>query len=301
MRPSAAVLARLQRLHDTAFLTSATPDEALQWYQWAQALPASVTRGSFLSLTGFTLDGTHPVLESLMLAFNSEGAAFMLKIVKSRGEQEVEAAAALFDAPHVVPAQFAEASRHDGNLFCGLLMPKYERSLEASDLRLSPSVLFRRAIDTVEALNAIHERGWVHMDVKEANIFGAIITVWFLFLFTISIYALLSFAVDFAGQWWIGDFGSCVRHGAAIVSTTISCHPDGLRLLGAPARWEYDWYMLVVTILHQLDRSFSPDNGGSGAPFDAAVRHQCDAIAEPSLRILLINMLDCREPVFKLP
>ncbi len=107
-----------------------------------------------------------------MLAFDSEGAAYMLKIVKSRSEQEVEAAAALLGSPHVVPAQFQEARRHDGMTFCGLLMPKYERSLEASDLQLSPSVLFRRTTTMVVALNAIHKLGWVHMDVKEANIFG---------------------------------------------------------------------------------------------------------------------------------
>ena len=171
-QPQRSVLTRLQRLHDTAFLTAATPEEALQWYDWAQSLPSSVTRGSFKSLTGFTLDGTHPLPGSFMLAFDPEGAAYMLKVVKSRSELEVEAAAALRGSPHVVPAQFEEATRRDGVAFCGLLMPKYERSFEASDLQLSPSVLFRRTTTMVEALNAIHRLGWVHMDVKEANIFG---------------------------------------------------------------------------------------------------------------------------------
>lgn len=274
VRPQPAVLARLQRLRDTVFLTCATPDEALQWYRWAQELPASVTREFFRSLTGYTLDGAHPTLESLVLAFDEEGAAYMLKIVKSREDMEVEAAVALHGAPHVVPALYEEATRHTGAVFCGLLMPKYERSLEAADVQLSSSVLFHRTTTMVAALNAIHERGWVHMDVKEANIF-----------------------VDFVGQWWIGDFGSCVRVGTAIVSTTVSCHPKGVQLLGTPSKWEYDWYMLAVAILHQYDRSFSPSSENSSIAFDTTVRQRCDTVAEP-LRGMLFGMLECRTPEF---
>jgi hypothetical protein len=306
VRPQPAVLARLQRLRDTVFLTCATPDEALQWYRWAQELPASVTRGLFRSLTGYTLDGAHPTLESLVLAFDEEGAAYMLKIVKSREDMEVEAAVALHGAPHVVPALYEEATRHTGAVFCGLLMPKYERSLEAADVQLSSSVLFHRTTTMVAALNAIHERGWVHMDVKKANIFGEIVlrccSLALCFGDMTSVVRLTDFfffalAVDFVGQWWIGDFGSCVRVGTAIVSTTVSCHPKGVQLLGTPSKWEYDWYMLAVAILHQYDRSFSPSSENSSIAFDTTVRQRCDTVAEP-LRGMLFGMLECRTPEF---
>jgi hypothetical protein len=107
------------------------------------------------------------------------------------------------------------------------------------------------------------------------------------------------FAVDFSGEWWIGDFGSCVRIGAPIVSTTISCHPSGSGLLGSASLWEYDWYMLAVAVLHQLDRSFSPQSDGGGAAFDTAVRQRCSSVADPAFRGLLLSMLECKEPVFK--
>jgi hypothetical protein len=62
--------------------------------------------------------------------------------------------------------------------------------------------------------------------------------------------------------------------------------------------------MLVVALLHQLDRTFAPYNGPGlgerGATFDAAVRLNCKAVAEPSLRTLLIELLECRGPTFKL-
>ena len=115
---------------------------------------------------------------------------------------------------------------------------------------------------------------------------------------------VLARIVDIAGQWWIGDFGSSVRIGEAIVSTTPSCHPKGTHLLGSPARWEYDWYMLAVALLHQQDRAFAPDSGlgpgGCWVTFDTAVRLQCKVVAEPSLRTLLIELLECRGPTLKL-
>ena len=53
----------------------------------------------------------------------------------------------------------------------------------------------------MDALRHVHAVGFVHMDVKEANVL-----------------------VDAAGCWAPGDFGSAVREGEAIVSTTRGLH-----------------------------------------------------------------------------
>lgn len=77
------------------------------------------------------------------------------------------------------------------------------------------------------ALKYMHDNGMVHMDVKGDNIF-----------------------VNSDGLWFLGDFGSCVKIGQPITSTTPSCYYK--KLIGLPAEPKYDYYMLLVAILIEL-------------------------------------------------
>jgi hypothetical protein len=101
------------------------------------------------------------------------------------------------------------------------------------------------------------------MDLKEGNIF-----------------------VDLEGGWWVGDFGSCVQHGAPITTMTVTCHPLGDRLYGTPAQWAYDWTMLAFLFVCQLDRETRHD--------DVARALQCvvDGVQHADLKALLMRMRD---------
>ena len=41
------IMARLQRVRETAILTAGKPLEAIEWNEWAEALPQTVTRRVF--------------------------------------------------------------------------------------------------------------------------------------------------------------------------------------------------------------------------------------------------------------
>ena len=46
-RPKPEIMARLQRVRETAILTAGKPLEAIEWNEWAEALPQTVTRRVF--------------------------------------------------------------------------------------------------------------------------------------------------------------------------------------------------------------------------------------------------------------
>ena len=232
VRPKIDVMARLLLARGTEMLLAKTADEALSIYEWAKNLPLSPTKGNFLKETGFLLDGplsSH--MGNLFMALGPTGDAYVLKVVPAEGDPEVVAAVALADAPaevHLVRSRFCCAQRECGDKFCGLLMPYFTRSLASAELRLGHDILLARARDLVAAVNYIHSKGFVHMDMKEANIF-----------------------VDVAGLWWLGDFGSCVVEGSPIRTTTPAYNPrnhaEGLR-----SEFWYDWHMLATLLLRQL-------------------------------------------------
>jgi hypothetical protein len=230
-RPKPAVMARLQRIKETAILTAGTAFEAQGWYEWAKDLPQTVTRGLFHNLTGYQLDGMHPNIEGIILAGNDEGLKFMFKTVKE-GSEEAFAATRLCGGPFLVGSRFerAEHEQDDGSnrVFEGLLMHKYEGTLQGGEFQLSLETLLKRTKAMILAVNHIHLQGLVHMDIKDNNIFVK------------------------DGLWFIGDFGSCVIFEDPITSTS---HPLAEKLLRekTSSSWKYDWYMLCMVITRQLN------------------------------------------------
>ena len=275
IHPRPDVLQRLQLLRDTAIVTAGSPAEALHWYEWARDLPRSPTRGRFRSVTGFLLNGPSAVDANILLAYDAGGGAAMFKAMPSVGCDEVVAARAVFGGPGLVPCELRSAEREDGSIFCGLLMPKYERSLAAvPELVLSEEVLYERAQTLLAAVRHMHHIGFVHMDIKEANVF-----------------------VGDDGSWWLGDFGSAVREGASIVSTTRGLHPE----LEAwhlqppqPARCRYDMYMLTGLLVRQLDapRDRAGAAPGSAGPSSSAVRERVLRVRFEALRTLLSGLFE---------
>lgn len=120
-----------------------------------------------------------------------------------------------------------DTERHRRCSVSVLVMPRFVASLQASSLRgLKPSVLIAQAKRMVRALNFIHRTGRVHMDVKADNIF------------------LLA-----SGDWYLGDFGSCVAVRSPIHTYTPGCSWEPLRQHESPAQFRFDWGMLAVCVL----------------------------------------------------
>lgn len=263
IRPKKEVMQKLQGLRPEAILTAGTPYEAVEWYEWAKSYPATSTRGVFKGVTGYVLNGPHGHLRGLMIAYSPEGGAMMMKLLPSR-TAEVDAIEIIGRHSHIAASTFVHATA-EGKDICGLLMPKYERSLLDSDLRLENDVLLSRAKDLIGALNHVHQCDRVHMDVKLGNVF-----------------------VDAAGQWYLGDFGSCVAYGALIVSTTRACYPDDI--VGKPAEYRHDWYMLAVLLAGQLGAVL-----GLGADLDESVRSAATSGCGDELQALILRLMCAEE------
>ena len=130
------------------------------------------------------------------------------------------------NGPFLVPSTFENASV-DEHQVCGLLMPKYDRSLAIDESNISLDVIYRRAKEMETALGYMHSKSVIHMDIKPANIF-----------------------IDYQGTWWLGDYGSCVTEGDSILSTTEFFYPT--KIIGTPARAAYDWYMLCGVVVSKM-------------------------------------------------
>ena len=75
-------------------------------------------------------------------------------------------------------------------------MRQYNRSLFGEAFQVCQEVLLDRCKAMILAVNYIHRKGTVHVDLKESNIF----------------------VMD--GVWFIGDFGSCVKYGEPVKTFT---------------------------------------------------------------------------------
>ena len=269
-RPKLDVMQRLQIQRDTAILSAGSPDEARFWYEWARDLPLSPTRGRFRSATGYMLNGPSAFAANILLAYDQFGDEAMFKVMQSADCAEVVAARAVSGGPHLVACELRNATRDDGSDFCGLLMPRYGRSLATvPDFVLAEEHLLTRAQQLLAAVRHMHGVGFVHMDIKEANVF-----------------------VGSGGTWWLGDFGSAVHEGAAITSTTRGLHPeleDWHLKPQLPAQRRFDFFMLAALLVRQLD---APRDRIAFAAPPRTILMRIQRVHSDPLRELLTSLFD---------
>lgn len=115
------------------------------------------------------------------------------------------------------------SSRGPGR-YSALLMPPYVCCLSKAMKSFDASVLIAGGRRIQRALEYVHSKGYVHMDVKTDNIF-----------------------IDWKGLWFLGDFGSAVKIGQTVKSTTETFTTGGW--FDRAAKIEFDWFMLATMLV----------------------------------------------------
>jgi len=209
---SSAIVSRITESPwlSSRLLVCSTKEEALLIYESANRIPQSKTRAIAMK-HGFTIDGelhfSGVQTASFFRAFQYIKLPLVLKInrepSKSRSEcclfnelrVEVEAAGV-----PLVPVQLLELDKKSVHQtkasperamspFLGLLMPSYSHSFNDLPKPISISYALEVFDRIILAIEFIHDRQWMHGDVKSGNIF-----------------------CDYLGAPWLGDYGSSIKH-----------------------------------------------------------------------------------------
>lgn len=94
--------------------------------------------------------------------------------VSARALMATEARALAAVGPPAAPALYETGTLADGRTFMAmelLLLPTLERRLSAIDGPMAPAEFARWAAAVLDAIAAVHARGYVHLDIKPGNLF----------------------------------------------------------------------------------------------------------------------------------
>ena len=230
-----------------AIVTVAGEAGAAFWYDWANTIAQQSTRLLFKTVSEFQLDGNifetrHP---NIYWAFKSGGQAFVFKRLFDENEKAASIAICGAGSPGelfceicienaLVPVTYRlirEPGMRPKSSFGGIFMPRYTRSLALGEVKLTKEVWIACCHRMITAVNFLHSKNYVHMDITHANIF-----------------------VDSNGVWHLGDYGCSVEKGSAIIGYTASYLPTFPILIHLPADWCYDWHMLCVVLAVEAER-----------------------------------------------
>ncbi|KAG2501151.1 hypothetical protein HYH03_000966 [Edaphochlamys debaryana] len=249
VRPKTAVLEAIARRCPARMVAVPNSQAAHELYKEAELFPGPSTEGHLLTQHGLTVNG--PLFPnpgegsaSLLVGAQGDGRPVVIKLLPQGGNAscaEAEACRVLLEPvpAHVqlVPSRLltitlgpkhtSTAGRAPG-LYSALCMPRYVLSL-ATMVPLPAAVVLAQGQRMVAALEHVHSKHYTHMDVKADNIF-----------------------VDADGRWWLGDLGSAVPAGAPVTSTTTRFAPGNV--IGLAAKPEYDWHMLAVALVCEVNR-----------------------------------------------
>lgn len=250
-RPDAKVIEKLRHEYVNQLGGNIdTVDAALNLYRMIKEVPSTTTRTIIKDQLQIRVNGALSIEKpNILTACHKDGTQLVIKLLYistddyrlqalrlaqiadekacctalSTDNQRSELALVHCTVRNVeVPKEFAKQSGQAGNLDA-LVMPRYLQSLAKSP-HLFEEHLVVQGVRLVKALDYMHGKGYVHMDVKADNIF-----------------------MDAAGNLFLGDFGSACKENQVITSTTAAFYHSNI--IGEPALPQYDWYMLLVTLL----------------------------------------------------
>lgn len=241
-----SVLVHLARNDRNLEVGCVSTDLAVSTYENVRDAAGTETRSCIGAEIGMKVNGS--VFEDfpfILSAHNSAGELRMVKILRvpegssalSARQQDLEweTESAKFVHPGIVPMECKTITidmdlARKANCRVGenkiLIMPWYTSTLHkqpSNDLEW----IAREGMQVLRALQYLHalpDGGYVHLDVKAANVF-----------------------VDHNGHCFLGDFGSCKPFGAPITScTTAFCWEDNR---GKAAHPKYDYFMFLLMVL----------------------------------------------------
>lgn len=241
-RPDERVLNRISSSYSSSMITCCrSVDLACDLYRRVKDLPETFTRLCFSKDLEIEVNGDASLDNpNLLSAVDAEGVPLVIKVLRTKGDnlslteadrlkevtREKESCDILNLAhPEVafVTTSLVSVNHTMGITLHALRMPRYPTTVALSP-HFPIAVLVREGARMIDTVQYMHDRGLVHMDIKGANIF-----------------------CDMNGHWFLGDFGSCCRINELVTSsTTFFCKEDVRR---KPAMLEYDWFMLLVTLL----------------------------------------------------
>jgi serine/threonine protein kinase len=240
-RPDERVLGRIAMEFTAQLAAVDTDEQCYELYIHVKSLPSTTTRMEIRDQCRVRLNG--PAFEDnpfLLLGNDEIGRPIVVKILKVRDDlssyeirkREVERETQACELLQLSDSSSSKALIHaelltigipdSDHCFKALKMPKYNVLIQCASF--DTIVIAAQGQRLIEAVEFIHEKGFVHMDIKGANIF-----------------------VDMNGQWLLGDFGSICPIKSDVTScTTFFCKED---VIGLEAHPKFDWFMLLVVLM----------------------------------------------------
>jgi hypothetical protein len=266
-RPAKEVV-RLIELHFALQAIAVSDAEgAVHLYEFAKLLQGTRTQASFAAKLGITVGGplfpqhATSVMGLLLSGTHDSGKSVIVKVLYAANAENAASAtlegkpldAHVCDALHLAPWDALEHPHYlvraaavcmtvepaEARIFLrhwncwAVVLPRYSATLgELAQLSLGAVAAGCARIRA--ALDFIHSCGFVHADVKSANVL-----------------------VTHDGSWLLSDFGSCVRAAAPLTSTTemfhvsvrLGSHDDAGRAVVVPATPALDWQLLFCMLL----------------------------------------------------
>jgi len=227
------------------------PCRAAMLYEKVSMIPGEPTKEYLYSKYGLSIGGqwNHMYINGVILsAVDANGKPALVKpLLKGNDEAAMEKIAhnTLDIDIHLVPGTIVrrdlqEDKKENHREFIALCMPHFSNSLYLLP-QMPRKAIYEGGIRILKALEIIHSKGLAHMDVKPANIF-----------------------VDMNGNWFLGDYGSCVELEKPLGSATSEFLPFFVEV----ASKELDEFQLLTTLVVLLNKDgASPiERGGYAHP-----------------------------------
>lgn len=271
-------------------LACTTTTQAINVLELAGAVLHSRTR-ALVRAAGVIVDGVMPVegVQSAMFFYAFKDCApHVLKVLtrqhdaKTECELWLEVCAHALDGVFCVPVTLLDLSGDHAvhlagggaevtHLRAGILMPRYACTLANIPRPMDATWALRVLSRMSASLRAVHASGWVHGDVKPSNIF-----------------------IDFAGDAWLGDYGSSCRV-SAVASYTGGTPAFQCAEVGVEEHARFDRACLAVTLcsaMGQLQPERAPRDGWPTTLLQAALAALDDAPLKAALVELLVGTLE---------
>lgn len=263
MKPKKEVLDRIaERHYNGVDAAASSADRAVTFYVMIRDLPSTSTRVVLQNRLNLHINGPLSLATpDLLTAINEEDDLFVLKILRPNDripydlhrlemEQEKETCRLLgLESPTVAlcPVEVISITYED-RVYDALQMPRFVTTLQDLPRAFHKSlVLHGRSL--VNAVQYMHDKGVVHMDIKADNIF-----------------------IGSDKTWVLGDFGSSKSIGAKITTSNLVHY---VRYPLTTAETIYDWFMLLLVFLKE---SLQEKNTWISVLCDADEKYDADRI-----------------------